>query len=203
MINKKTIIISIVSSFITGTVVSMCMLKVPGMLSEILPEWLSAVGTIGAVIIALYLRNNKPKIGLDATQHYSHYYEAETYGDESAVYQRVENAVKDAYWDLTILVTNYGETSAGIVEIGVIGDGCKYAINENPFVVRGLDACKLQFSEYYNKLSKYEIRKAHEKLKNSTDAYIYVLMSNGTEIKTPLKTKRDEFDEIGTEVPYD
>lgn len=145
---KKTIVISMISAAVTGLVVSIIMLHYPGLSKETLPNWLSALGTIGAVWFAVTSRTDKAKLKINAEFVYHENYEAEIEGFTRDDLGKMEPIYTGGYTNvldseghvLTIYISNVRQSSGLITEWGLIDDaGTKRLLSSEPIVIPGFE----------------------------------------------------------------
>ncbi|QDJ58471.1 hypothetical protein EFA59_02640 [Weissella hellenica] len=119
-------------------------------------DWLAAVGTILAVIIALRGRTDKAKLKINAEFIYSEYYleipdhfEVNNFGEKVPVFSgKYTDTLGGAEYSLIVYISNIRQSSGLITSWGMIGlDGKKCYFPEGPIMIKGFGVEKISRNE--------------------------------------------------------
>lgn len=115
-------------------------------------DWFAAIGTIGAVIIAVQNRTDKAKIDVLVTYTLTIYFEHEQIGWEEnelgdmepSYSEKITDELDSVFKILTIYIINKGQSSGVISEWGIVDENKKeIKLSVKPVFIKGFDAVQI------------------------------------------------------------
>lgn len=115
-------------------------------------DWFAAIGTIGAVIVAVQNRTDKAKIDMlvayTLTAYFDHEqtgWEKNEYGEMEPTYsEKITDDLNSLFKTLTIYIVNKGQSSGVISEWGIVNENNKeIKLSVKPVFIKGFDAVQI------------------------------------------------------------
>ena len=149
------------------------------------PDWIGAVGTIGAVYFAVKSRVDKPKIKIFATyvHNVSKFYKRIGQEDNGDPKYSDDVDHEESGYILDIYISNTSQPSGLVTEWGVVRrNGEKLKLSGGPLIVEGLSSVHLKY--------------AREDGRNSKDTYIIQQVNKSLSDEMVRLYFKDSFDKI-------
>ncbi|AIG65564.1 hypothetical protein ACRHK7_06185 [Weissella tructae] len=169
---------------------------------EALPNWLAAIGTVGAVLFAVRYSRGKAKLEINAVYTYIDEF---THASEDGTFVKSGESFKKGDrldWDgwnisLSVFVSNSGESSALVDRWGVVVNGQEHIIESIPKLVKGHDVLELTVSSDTEKhlLDKDYYGDVLANIRDSKDVHVFVKFHNYKNLQQKITEKNKVFEE--------
>lgn len=115
-------------------------------------DWFAAIGTIGAVIVAVQNRTDKAKIDMLVAYTLTAYFDHEQTGWEKnedgemepTYSEKITDDLNSLFKSLTIYIVNKGQSSGVISEWGIVNENNKeIKLSVKPVFIKGFDAVQI------------------------------------------------------------
>lgn len=168
---------------------------------EFVPNWLAAIGTVGAVWFAVRYNRGNAKLEINSVyKHIDEYTYAPIDGlsnSDGKIFKKGDR-LDWIGWEtrLSVFISNSGESSALVDQWGIVLNGEEHVLESIPQLVAGHDVLELTISSDAEK--HLQGKDFHSRvladIRNAKDVYVFVKFHNYKNLKQKLTDKNKVFE---------